>query len=144
MEKILISACLLGEKCRYDGKSKPIDSAIIKKLQDKYFLIPVCPEVMGGLSTPRKPCEICGKKVLTEDGADFTCEYLNGAKAVLSLAKENKVKFCILKNKSPSCGNSLIYDGSFSGKLINSMGITAELLKSNGYTIYNENQFDLF
>ena len=142
MKKILISACLLGERCRYDGKSKPMEKDLIDKLKREYMLFPVCPEVMGGLSTPRKPCEICGECAVTADGTDCTSEYRKGAETVLKIALENTVDFCILKSKSPSCGNEYVYDGSFSGTLVKGVGITADLLEKSGFVIYNETQTD--
>ena len=142
MKKILISACLLGERCRYDGKSKPMKKDLIDKQKREYTLFPVCPEVMGGLLTPRDPCEICGKCVMTADGVDCTSEYTKGAEAALKIALENKVSFCILKSKSPSCGNEYIYDGSYTGTLKPGKGITADLLEKSGFVIYNETQTD--
>ena len=138
MKKIIISACLVGEICRYDGKSKPMDSDILENLKEKYELIPVCPEVAGGLETPRKPCEICGERVMTADGEDFTDEYTKGAVYALESAKKNGVEICILKSKSPSCGINGIYDGSFTRTLTKGMGITAKLLSDNGITVYDE------
>lgn len=115
-----------------------MEKSLLDKLKKKYTLVPVCPEVMGGLSTPRKPCEICGKYVMTEDGKDCTSEYIKGAEAALKTALENDVVFCILKSKSPSCGNKHVYDGSFTGTLVQGAGITADLLKKSGFIIYNE------
>lgn len=115
---------------------------MLERLKEKYVLIPVCPEVLGGLSTPRKPCEICGSRVMTKDGKDCTCEYNAGAEAALDIANKNNVEFCILKSKSPSCGNVYVYDGSFSGTLKKGSGITAQLLFKHGYKVYNENQIN--
>ena len=135
-ENILVSACLLGERCRYDGKSKPCDEVI--KLNEKYNLIPVCPEVLGGLETPRTPCEIRNGKVISANGIDRTIEYTTGAQIALEIAKENNCKVAILKSKSPSCGKGKIYDGTFSGTLTDGNGITAQLLTENGIDVYNE------
>ncbi len=136
MEKLLISACLLGVRCRYDGESKPIPEtdALIKK----YDLIPVCPEQLGGLKTPREPSEISGEKVLTNSGVDVTAEYIRGAEEALRLGKLLGAKKALLKAKSPSCGSGIIHDGSFSGKLKDGYGITAKLLLENGFEIYDE------
>ncbi len=112
----------------------------LDKIRREYTLVPVCPEVMGGLSTPRNPCEICGNCVMTEIGTDCTSEYIKGAEAALKIAKENNVVFCILKSKSPSCGNEYVYDGSFTGKLKPGMGVTTGLLKKSGFIVYNEAQ----
>lgn len=119
-----------------------MEKDLIDKLKREYTLFPVCPEVMGGLSTPRKPCEICGECVVTADGTDCTSEYRKGAETVLKIALENTVDFCILKSKSPSCGNEYVYDGSFSGTLVKGVGITADLLEKSGFVIYNETQTD--
>ncbi len=140
VKKLIISACLLGEPCRYDGKSKPCES--IEPLKDKYELIPVCPECMGGLSTPRAACEIVGARVLTEQGKDCTAEYAAGAKMVLRLCLANDCTAAVLKARSPSCGNGEIYDGSFTKALTVGNGITAELLLKNGISVFNENQID--
>lgn len=137
-ESILISACLLGEKCRYDGESKP--TAKVIALSEKYNLIAVCPEVLGGLKTPRVPCEIVENRVLGKDKTDKTAEYMRGAKETLRLAKENNCKTAILKSKSPSCGKGLIYDGTFSGKLKVGDGVTAKLLTENGIRVLTEEE----
>ena len=139
-KKLIISACLLGEPCRYDGKSKPCELA--EPLKEKYDLIPVCPECMGGLSTPRAACEIVGERVLTEQGKDCTAEYTEGAKEVLRLCNENGCTAAVLKARSPSCGSGEIYDGSFTKTLTAGNGITAELLLKNGIAVFNENQID--
>ncbi len=136
LEKLLISACLLGVRCRYDGESKPIPE--IDALMKKYDFIPVCPEQFSGLPTPRAPSEILGEKVLTKDGKDVTEEYKRGAEETLRLGKMFGAKKALLKAKSPSCGSGTIYDGSFSGKLKDGYGITAKLLSENGFEIYDE------
>ena len=115
-KNILVSACLLGESCRYDGKSKPCERVIA--LSNTYNLIPICPEVMGGLPTPRTPSEICGELVLMKDGRDVTENYNRGAKKALEIARENACTVAILKEKSPSCGSGLIHNGKFDGGLI--------------------------
>jgi len=133
---ILCSACLLGIKCRYDGKDKLIKKVI--ELSKKKILIPVCPEQLGGLSTPREPAEQKGKRVITKSGKDVTQNFKKGAKEVLKLAKLFGIKEAILKQKSPSCGFGKIYDGSFSGQLIKGNGVTAALLKRNKIKIITE------
>lgn len=141
MKSILISACLLGVACRYDGLSKPLDREIIEKLRTKYHLIPVCPEVMGGLPTPRIPAEISSDgKVFRRDGADVTENYIRGAKEALRLAEIFECDTALLKEKSPSCGAGKIYDGSFSKTLTSGNGITAELLQKNGIRIIGESK----
>lgn len=137
-EKLLVSACLLGEPCRYDGKSKPCKN--LASLSEKYDLIPVCPEVLGGLDTPRLPCEIVGNRVLRSDGEDCTEPYQKGAEKALLLALKFGCKKALLKEKSPSCGTHLRYDGTFSGNLIEKAGITSAMLMENGITVFSENE----
>lgn len=136
MEPLLISACLLGEPCRYDGKSKPID--LPEKLKNHFRLIPICPEILGGLDTPRPPCEYDGKHVLTKAGEDFSKNYQNGANKVLALAKKEDAHYALLKEKSPSCGVLYRYDGTFKRQLIRASGLTASLLKKEGLKVYSE------
>ncbi len=138
--KILVSSCLLGTPCRYDGKSVPCDA--VKKLSEKYELIPVCPEVLGGLSTPRAASERIGDKVINKNGEDVTKEYLDGAKKALEIAKENGCEIAILKEKSPSCGKGRIYDGNFSKTLTYGNGVTAELFLKNSIMVYTENEIE--
>ena len=140
MEKILVSACLLGEACRYDGKSKPVQAVI--NLSKKYELIPVCAEVLGGLPTPRIGAEIVGNRVIRQDGCDVTKEYQNGAMAALKIAKENNCKIAILKSKSPSCGKYCIYDGTFTRTLIEGQGILCRLLLENGIRVLDETEIE--
>lgn len=139
-EPLLISACLLGVPCRYDGASKPMPC--IERLTEKFVLVPVCPEQLGGLPTPRVPAERCGKSVLTRDGRDVTENYLRGAREALRLACITGCKAALLKAKSPSCGSGRIYDGTHTGTLTDGDGTTAELLKENGITVYTETGMD--
>ncbi len=136
MEKILVSACLCGRKCRYDGQDNYQEE--LMKLQEKYEFITICPEVDGGLSIPRIPSEIKDGRVINQHGEDVTSYFLKGAKHALSLAKKYGITKAILKSRSPSCGNLRIYYGSFQRQLIAGDGITAALLKANGITIYDE------
>ena len=132
-EKILVSSCLLGLNCKYDGgnnASKEVDEF----LKD-YEVIPICPEIMGGLATPRVGAARCGDKVITKDGKDVTKQYLKGAEESLFLAKKYNVKKALLKLRSPSCGSGKIYDSTFTHTLIDGNGVTAELLKQNGIEI---------
>ena len=134
--KLLVSACLLGAACRYDGCAKPIPE--VRHLAQRYDLIPVCPEIFGGLPTPRPPCELVGGSVLTRTGADMTAAYEKGAAETLKLARLLGCHAALLKDRSPSCGSGKIYDGSFSGTLKDGYGITAELLRRENIRIYNE------
>ena len=138
MEKILISACLVGDNCKYNGGNNL--NPQIDALLEKYELIPFCPEVEGGLSIPRNPSEIKGDRVLMDNGKDVTREYELGARKALMLCLYLKIKIAVLKERSPSCGTHQIHDGSFSNKLIDGMGITAKLLKENGIKVYSEDQ----
>ena len=140
MKALLISRCLLGDSCRYDGKSKPLPDETLQALRARYDLIPVCPEVLGGLPTPRTPSERQGDRVVMKTGADVTEEYRRGAAAALQAAQENQVCAAVLKERSPSCGQGNIYDGSFTGTLKNGNGVTAEVLLNAGFTVYGESE----
>ena len=135
---ILVSACLLGCPCRYDGKSKPNDAVLA--LMEQHTLIPICPEQMGGLATPRVPAERRGDGVFTETGGDVTAQYRRGAEEALRLAKLYGCTHAILKERSPSCGSGQIYDGSFSRTLTSRDGVTAELLLSHGIRVITEEE----
>ena len=139
-EKILISACLLGKACRYDGKSVPaVDQ---ERLEEKYELIPICPEVDGGLPTPRTPSERVGDRVIMRDGNDVTENYMRGAQHALKLCIDNGVTKVLLKEKSPSCGKGMIYDGTFSRRLIHRNGVTAEMLLENNIEVFGESEIN--
>ncbi len=138
METILVSACLLGENCKYNGGNNRCEK--VCELLKKYKIIPVCPETAGGLPVPRKPAEISGNKVLMSDGTDVTSEFEKGAKLTLEAAIAYSCKKAVLKAKSPSCGSNKIYDGTFSKKIVNGDGITAKLLKENGVVIFTEEE----
>lgn len=135
--KILVSKCLLGENCRYKGDNCKNDKVLA--LSAEHELIGVCPEVMGGLPTPRLPGERVGEKVLSSDGTDVTAAYVSGAEEALSIARRENVDYCILKAKSPSCGKGMIYDGSFSGKMTSGNGVAAALLIKHGFRVLDEN-----
>ena len=135
-ENIIVSACLLGVNCKYNGGNNSCEKII--KLQEKYNIITICPEVDGGLTTPRIPSEIVGKKVINQAGLDVTKEYLKGASIALEKSLSNNVKFAVLKTKSPSCGCGLIYDGTFTHNLINGDGVTTKLLKEHNIQVYTE------
>jgi len=138
MENILISACLLGYNTKYNGKNNYVKE--VELLKEKYNLIPVCPEVDGGLSTPRNPSEINGDKVISNKGVDVTKEYNLGAKHALDVALKNNCHIAILKEKSPSCGKYFTYDGTFTSKIVNRSGVTAKLLMEHGIKIYDESE----
>jgi len=145
MRKILISACLLGEKVRYDGRDNLLDHPAIRRWQAEGRLVPVCPESQGGLPTPRPPAETQTRfpiLVTTSEGEDVTPQFLHGAEKTLELARKHDCCCALMKSRSPSCGNREIYDGSFSGQLINAPGIAAEELIRNGIPVFNEHQMD--
>lgn len=137
---ILVSACLLGVNCRFDGKSKFTEQ--LKALQKKHNLIPICPEVYGGLKTPRDPAEKAMDKIITKSGEDVTEQFQKGAEEVLKLAKFYDCKLAILKERSPSCGYGKIYDGTFTGTIVDGNGVAAELLVQNGITVIGESEIE--
>ena len=132
----ICSACLLGVKCRYDGKSK-FNKKVLELLKTD-ILIPVCPEQLGGLPTLREPAEQKMERVITKSGEDVTETFVNGAGQVLELAKLFGIKEAILKQRSPSCGCGQIYDGTFTGKIVEGDGVTTALLKKNGIKVITE------
>lgn len=143
MENLLISACLLGVECKYSGGSNALPEETIGKLRARYRLIPVCPETAGGLPTPRDPSERLGERVVSCRGADVTAQFKKGAEAALTLARRYGCTTALMKEHSPSCGSGLIYDGSFSGKLVKGDGCAAELLKAAGVSVVGENVTEL-
>lgn len=159
--KILISSCLLGEPVRYDGKAKSVTHAAVSRWLRQNRLVQICPEVAGGLSTPRDAAEIGasgfnrsygtgGKAVLvgaaaviTESGENVTDFFVQGARAALELVEQYSIKWALLKANSPSCGNRQIYSGQFDGILVRDRGVTAELLYSHGVQVFNETEITL-
>jgi uncharacterized protein YbbK (DUF523 family) len=139
-EKILVSACFLQHGYKYDGTAN-INQQIIN-LAEKYEFILICPEVFGGLPTPRVPSEVLGEKVLNSIGEDVTKAFVLGAEKALQLAKANGCKKAILKAKSPSCGKGYIYDGTFSHTLTEGNGVAARLLMENGIEVYTEEEIE--
>ncbi len=141
--KILVSACLAGENCRYDGKN--CLNKDIKNLVDTGKAVPVCPEVLGGLPVPRIPSEITvcdgNEKIINRHGEDVTEFFKRGAEKTLAIAKEKEITYAILKSRSPSCGTGEIYDGTFSGKLTKGDGVTAIKLKEAGITVISDEQW---
>lgn len=140
----LVSACLCGINCKYDGESN--ENEILVRLLEEGEAILVCPEQLGGLPTPRLPSEIVGTggsmRVVSSDGEDVTDEFQRGAKETLEIAKKTGITKAILKARSPSCGCSGIYDGSFQKKLVHGMGFTARLLEENGIAVISEESLE--
>ena len=138
METLLVSACLLGAKCKYSGGSNALPPETLAALKARYRLIPVCPEVAGGLPVPREPGERQGDRVVSISGRDVTEAYRRGAETALALARRFGCREALLKARSPSCGSGQIYDGSFSGRLIDGDGVAAALLRASDLDIFNE------
>ena len=138
--KLLISACLLGVCCRYDGDSKTY--AHIEELAAQHQLVPVCPEQLGGLPTPRTPAERRRDCVVTKEGFDVTERYCRGAEETLRLYRLLGCEAAVLKERSPSCGCGQVYDGTFTGVLVQRDGVTAELLRDQGIPVYGESQLE--
>lgn len=140
MEKILVSKCLYGgETVRYDGGDVTEKDARFIKWKWEGRLVPVCPEVYGGLPTPRPDSQRVGPvKVMAQTGEDVTTEYTIGARQALALAKENDVAFCIMKQDSPSCGSKFIYDGTFTDTMVPGQGLAVEYLRDAGFKVFGE------
>lgn len=144
MKKILVSRCLYGDKpVRYDGKTKEERDPRFLKWKEDDRLIPVCPEVDGGLPVPRTDAQRVGDQVITRDGRDVTREYRKGAEIALEQALQDDVLCAVLKEKSPSCGSSRVYDGTFEGTLIEGQGLTTQMLREAGIRVYSEEELDL-
>jgi len=145
---LLISACLVGHFCRYDGGTCPLPEAFKRQLEDRFDLIPFCPEEEGGLSTPRVPAEIQGgtgadvltgkARVLNRNGEDVTAAYLRGAQKAAATVRKERITVAVLKARSPACGPGQIYDGSFSGRLKPGDGVTAAMLRTLKVRIFSE------
>ena len=150
MLKVLISSCLLGETVRYNGKNKLLENDILQQWIQQDKVISFCPEVAAGLSVPRTAAEISGgdgndvldgsASVTDKFGHNVTNEFINGAQLALSLCKQFDIKIAILSRRSPSCGNKVIYDGSFTGTTITGSGVTAALLQQNGIMVFNQTE----
>ena len=138
--RILVSACLLGVRCRYDGAAKPCEKVLA--LAKDHVLIPVCPEQLGGLPTPREPAERRDGRIVTRDGGDVTAQYEKGAEETLRLFRVLSCDLAVLKSRSPSCGCGQIHDGTFTGGLIPGDGVTTRLLRENGVPVLTEDELD--
>ena len=136
--RIHISACLLGISCRYDGDSKP--HPLAGELARRHQLVPVCPEQLGGLPTPRPPAERRGDRVITRAGGDVTAQYRRGAEETWKLCRLLDCQAAVLKERSPSCGSGEIYDGTFTGTRISGDGVTTETLRAQGIRIVGESR----
>lgn len=153
MEKVFISGCVMGEKVRYDGKAATRKSHILDQWRAEGRIITACPEMAGGLPTPRKPSEIQGQgdgravfngtaRVIMNDGTDVTGAFIRGAQHALKVCQDNDIRVAVLKEKSPSCGVAEIYDGSFTGAKTSGMGTTAALLRKNGIAVFSDEDIE--
>lgn len=152
MQRILISACLLGERVRYDGHDNHVANRWLQRWQAENRLVTVCPEVSGGLPVPRPPAEIQrgdGEDVLAREsaiidihGVDVTDAFVTGAHNALATAQKYDCRFALLAARSPSCGNQQVYDGTFSGRLVAGSGVTATLLSRHGIRVFNQDQIE--
>ena len=140
MKKILVSACLLGHPCRYDGQSKTYPA--IDSLKTLAHLLPFCPEDAGGLSTPRPPCEIKEGKVLTKTGQDHTAFFLKGASLAVKYCQEEQITLALMKENSPSCGVRYRYNGNFCGQKIPACGLTTQALQKIGVSVFSEDELN--
>ena len=140
MEKLLISACLVGENCKYNGGNNALPPETLAALRSRFELVPVCPEQLGGLPTPRVPSERRGARVVNREGADVTEAFRRGAEQALRIAEQTGCRRALLKSNSPSCGSGSIYDGSFSGRLTAGDGVAAALLKHSGIEVFGSVQ----
>lgn len=141
LDKILLSRCFLGERVRYDAKSITLNSSLITLWQKQQRIIPICPEIAGGLSVPREPAEQQPNtnQVITHSGYNVSEQFRQGAEQALALCQQHNIRFAVLKESSPSCGSSLIYDGSFSNTKIAGQGVTSKLLTQHGIRVFSEN-----
>ncbi|WP_067603132.1 DUF523 domain-containing protein [Nocardiopsis listeri] len=151
MRKVLVSACLMGRKVRFDGRAKPVDDATVERWRAEGRLVVHCPEIAGGLPVPRPPAEIepgadaadvlAGRaRILTPDGVDVTDHFVSGARAALATARAQGVAVALLKQSSPSCGSHQVFDGTFSGRKVPGEGVTAHLLREHGIPVLDEDQ----
>ncbi|MGW2153032.1 DUF523 domain-containing protein [Nonomuraea sp. NPDC001699] len=151
MQRILVSACLMGRRVRYDGGAKTSADALLARWREEGRLVVVCPEVTGGLPVPRPAAEIEGgaggaavlsgaARVLASDGSDVTAEFVAGARAALEAARCAGVRLAVLKEGSPSCGALAVYDGTFGGRRVPGQGVTTALLEAHGVRVFTEEQ----
>ncbi|MBQ1082773.1 DUF523 domain-containing protein [Nocardiopsis sp. B62] len=151
MRKVLVSACLMGRRVRYDGRAKPVGDDTVTRWREEGRLVVHCPEIAGGLPVPRPPAEIepgadaadvlAGRaRIRTPEGVDVTDHFVSGARAALATARAHGVAVALLKESSPSCGTREVYDGAFEGRKVTGEGVTAHLLRENGVAVFNENE----
>ena len=142
MRRLLVSACLLGFDCKYCGGNNALDEETLRTLREKWALVPVCPELAGGLSVPREPSERRGERVVSRTGKDVTEAFSRGADTACRLCERFGCREALLKENSPSCGSGRIYDGSFSGTLVPGDGLSAEKLRARGVELFGESEIE--
>jgi len=152
MQKVLVSSCLLGEPVRYDGSAATCRHPVLVRWQEEGRIVPCCPELEGGLGTPRSPVELLGgageavlggvSKAIGRDGEDVTSAFIAGARATLALCQHLGIRLAVLKERSPSCGSTRIHDGTFAGRLLPGQGVTAALLRQHGIQVLSEGQWE--
>lgn len=152
MEKVLVSACLMGKAVRYDGGALSLPSSLNDWLQQNVEWVGFCPEVAAGLPIPRAPAEIFGghgdtvlqgeARVVGSDGIDVTTEFISGAQLALNLCRQHTIRYAVLAEGSPSCGSRRIYDGSFQGRKVAGMGVTAALLEQAGIRVFSQHTME--
>lgn len=151
MRRVLVSACLMGRRVRYDGRAKPVEDDVVARWRAEGRLVVHCPEVAGGLPVPRPPAEIepgataadvlAGRaRILTPEGRDVTAHFVDGARAALATARAHGVAVAVLKESSPSCGVHRVYDGAFGGNRVPGEGVTARLLADGGVAVFTEDE----
>lgn len=140
--RVLVSACLLGAEVRHHGGAAAVEHPILRRWRDEGRIVGVCPEVAGGLPTPRPPAEIRGLRVIAKTGADVTDAFRAGADVAVAMARDLGIRVAVLKSRSPSCGTGQIYDGSFSGRLVAGDGVTAAALQREGVEVFDETQLE--
>lgn len=143
MKKVLVSGCLVGDRVRYNGADKRVDSDVLERWQREGRLVRFCPEVAGGLGVPRPPAERQGARIVTAQGVDVTREFERGAQLAVDLVRAQGITVAVLKENSPSCGSSQVNDGTFTGTRIGGAGLTTEHLRAAGVTVFSEAQLDL-
>jgi uncharacterized protein YbbK (DUF523 family) len=140
MEKILVSACLLGDKVRYNGADAITDDPVLRRWLAEGRVVRFCPEVAGGLGTPRPPAERQADRIVTDAGADVTVAFMYGAELARDTARAQRIRIAILKDGSPSCGSTYVYDGTFTGTRVSGAGTTTAMLNDDGVRVFNETQ----
>jgi uncharacterized protein YbbK (DUF523 family) len=140
--RVLVSACLLGAEVRHHGGAATVEHPVLRRWRDEGRIVGVCPEIAGGLPAPRPPAEVRGLRVVTREGRDVTAAFESGATLAVAVVRELGIRVAVLKSRSPSCGTGQIYDGTFSGRLIEGDGMTAAALRREGLQVFDEYQLD--